>query len=156
VRTLKVAVTFSQNSSNNDSMLASNEGLHDDIKAYNKEFGTSFGMDDVAGYTQDVTSRLNKTAKDKKFLDIVIVVDQLLTGFDDPELNTLYVDRTLKGAGLIQDYSRTNRIADMQEKSWRRIVNYRWPDVNEKLMNKALAVYANKGSAILSEIIQLN
>ena len=137
-------------------MLASNEGLHDDIKAYNKEFGTSFGMDDVAGYTQDVTSRLNKTAKDKKFLDIVIVVDQLLTGFDDPELNTLYVDRTLKGAGLIQDYSRTNRIADMQEKSWRRIVNYRWPDVNEKLMNKALAVYANKGSAILSEIIQLN
>jgi len=115
-QTLKVAVTFRQNSSNNDSMLATNEGLHDAIKAYNKEFGTSFGMDDVAGYTQDVTSRLNKTAKDKKFLDIVIVVEQLLTGFDAPELNTLYVDRTLKGAGLIQADSRTNRIADMQEK----------------------------------------
>lgn len=153
---LKVAVTFSQNSSNNDSMLATNEGLHDAIKAYNKEFGTSFGMDDVAGYTQDVTSRLNKTAKDNKFLDIVIVVDQLLTGFDAPELNTLYVDRTLKGAGLIQAYSRTNRIADMQEKPWGRIVNYRWPAVNEKLMNKALAVYANKDSAILSEDEQRN
>jgi len=155
-QTLKVAVTFSQNSSNNDSMLATNEGLHDAIKAYNKEFGTSFGMDDVAGYTQDVTSRLNKTAKDNKFLDIVIVVDQLLTGFDAPELNTLYVDRTLKGAGLIQAYSRTNRIADMQEKPWGRIVNYRWPAVNEKLMNKALAVYANKDSAILSEDEQRN
>ncbi|QXE19624.1 type I restriction endonuclease subunit R [Clostridium sp. 001] len=150
-QTLKVAVTFSQNSSNNDNMLASNQGLHDAIKAYNKEFGTSFGMDDVAGYTQDVTNRLNKTAKDKKFLDIVIVVDQLLTGFDAPELNTLYVDRTLKGAGLIQAYSRTNRIADMQEKPWGRIVNYRWPAQNEKLMNKALAIYANKDSAILSE-----
>lgn len=150
-QTLKVAVTFSQNSSNNDNMISTNQGLHDAINAYNKEFGTSFGMDDVAGYTQDVTSRLNKTATDKKFLDIVIVVDQLLTGFDAPELNTLYVDRTLKGAGLIQAYSRTNRIADMQEKPWGRIVNYRWPAQNEKLMNQALAIYANKDSAILSE-----
>lgn len=155
-QTLKVAVTFSLNSSNNGSMLETNEGLHDAIKAYNKEFGTSFGMDDVAGYTQDVTSRLNKTANDKKFVDIVIVVDQLLTGFDAPELNTLYVDRTLKGAGLIQAYSRTNRISDMQEKPWGRIVNYRWPAQNEKLMNKALAIYANKDSAILSEDEQRN
>ncbi|KGK87415.1 DEAD/DEAH box helicase [Desulfosporosinus sp. HMP52] len=150
-QTLKVAVTFSQNTSNNDSMLATNQGLHNAIKAYNAEFGTAFGMDDVSGYTQDVTSRLNKSAADGKILDLVIVVDQLLTGFDAPELNTLYVDRTLKGAGLIQAYSRTNRIADMQEKPWGRVVNYRWPAQNEKLMNKALAVYANKDSAILSE-----
>lgn len=152
---LKVAVTFSQNSSNNNSMLATNQGLHDAIKAYNVEFNTAFGMDDVSGYTQDVTSRLNKTATDGNFLDLVIVVDQLLTGFDAPELNTLYVDRTLKGAGLIQAYSRTNRIADMQEKPWGRVVNYRWPAQNEKLMNKALAIYANKDSAILSDDEQL-
>lgn len=148
---LKVAVTFSLNSSNNNSMLETNKGLFEAIDIYNKEFGTSFGMDDVAGYTQDVTSRLNKSAVDKNYLDIVIVVDQLLTGFDAPELNTLYVDRTLKGAGLIQAYSRTNRIADMQDKPWGRIVNYRWPAHNEKLMNKALAIYANKDSAILSD-----
>ncbi|WP_251862085.1 HsdR family type I site-specific deoxyribonuclease [Clostridium sp. Marseille-Q2269] len=148
---LKVAITFSLNTSNNDSMLETNKGLFEAIDIYNKEFSTSFGMDDVAGYTQDVTSRLNKTATDKNYLDIVIVVDQLLTGFDAPELNTLYVDRTLKGAGLIQAYSRTNRIADMQEKPWGRIVNYRWPAYNEKLMNKALAIYANKDSAILSD-----
>ncbi|MBE5965608.1 MAG: type I restriction endonuclease subunit R [Lachnospiraceae bacterium] len=155
-QTLKVAVTFSQNSSNNDSQLATNQGLFDAILAYNKEFGTKFGMDDVAGYTQDVTSRLDRTAEDKNFLDLVIVVDQLLTGFDAPELNTLYVDRTLKGAGLIQAYSRTNRIADMQEKPWGRIINYRWPVQNEKLMNKALAIYANKDSVILSEEEQRN
>lgn len=148
---LKVAVTFSLNSSNNNTMLETNKGLFEAIEIYNKEFGTNFGMDDVAGYTQDVTSRLNKSAVDKNYLDIVIVVDQLLTGFDAPELNTLYVDRTLKGAGLIQAYSRTNRIADMQDKPWGRIVNYRWPAHNEKLMNKALAIYANKDSAILSD-----
>ncbi|GIO43134.1 type I restriction endonuclease subunit R [Paenibacillus apis] len=149
-QTLKVAVTFSQNSSNNESMLATNQGLYEAIQAYNAEFSKAFGMDDVSGYTQDVTSRLNKSASDGRFLDLVIVVDQLLTGFDAPELNTLYVDRTLKGALLIQAYSRTNRIADMQEKPWGRIVNYRWPAHNEKLMNKALAVYANKDSAVLS------
>ena len=150
-QTLKVAVTFSYNTSNNNNMVKSNEGLYNAIQLYNKEFGTTFGVDDVAGYTQDVISRLNKTASDKNYLDIVIVVDQLLTGFDAPELNTLYVDRTLKGAGLIQAYSRTNRIADIDKKPWGRIINYRWPAQNEKLMNKALAIYANKDSAILSE-----
>ncbi len=149
--TLKVAVTFSLNTTNNDSQLATNQGLFYAIQAYNKEFSTNFRMDDVSGYTQDVTSRLNKTASDGMFLDIAIVVNQLLTGFDAPELNTLYVDRTLKGAGLIQAYSRTNRIADMQEKPWGRIVNYRWPAQNERLMNQALAVYANKDSANLSD-----
>jgi type I restriction enzyme R subunit len=150
-QTLRVAVTFSHNTSNNDSQLETNQGLHYAMQAYNKEFGTNFGMDDVSGYTQDVTARLNKSASDGVFLDIAIVVDQLLTGFDAPELNTLYVDRTLKGAGLIQAYSRTNRISDMQEKPWGRIVNYRWPAHNERLMNQALAVYANKNSANLSD-----
>lgn len=148
---LKVAVTFSANNSNNDSMLATNTGLFKAIDVYNKEFHTAFDMNDVSGYTQDVISRLNKTASDGNFLDLVIVVDQLLTGFDAPELNTLYVDRTLKSAGLIQAYSRTNRVSDMQEKPWGRIVNYRWPAQNERLMNEALAVYANKDSANLSD-----
>lgn len=149
--TLKVAVTFSLNTTNNDGMLAANQGLFRAVTAYNAEFGTAFGMDNIPGYTQDVTSRLNRSSDDKKYLDLVIVVDQLLTGFDAPELNTLYVDRTLKGAGLIQAYSRTNRIADLQLKPWGRVVNYRWPAQNEKLMNKALAIYANKDSAILSD-----
>ena len=48
-QTLKVAITFSQNTSNNDSMLAANQGLHEAMKAYNAEFGTAFGMDDVSG-----------------------------------------------------------------------------------------------------------
>lgn len=149
--TLKVAVTFSQNTSNNDTMLDTNRGLYDAMQAYNEQFGTAWGMDDVIGYTQEVMARLNKTVDDGNFLDLVIVVDQLLTGFDAPGLNTLYVDRTLKGASLIQAYSRTNRIADRQDKPWGRIVNYRWPAHNERLMNHALAIYANRDSANLSE-----
>ena len=149
--TLKVAVTFSQNTSNNDSMLETNRGLHEAINVYNEEFGTKWDMTDVPGYTQDVMDRLQKKSDDGNYLDLVIVVDQLLTGFDAPELNTLYVDRTLKGANLIQAYSRTNRIHDMQEKRWGHVVNYRWPVQNERLMNEALAVYANRDSANLSD-----
>lgn len=148
---LKVAVTFSYNTRNDENMVESNKGLDEAVQEYNKEFGTTFGMDDVSNYTQDVTSRLDRTAYDKRYLDLVIVVDQLLTGFDAPQLNTLYVDRTLKSAGLIQAYSRTNRVEDMNDKPFGRIVNYRWPSYAEKLMNKALAIYANKDSADLSQ-----
>lgn len=132
-------------------MVESNKGLHEAIDVYNDLFETSFGLDDIAGYTEDVATRLKKTATDGQYLDLVIVIDQLLTGFNAPDLNTLYVDRTLKGAGLIQAYSRTNRISDMDSKPWGRVVNYRWPAQNEKLMNNALAIYANKDSAKLSD-----
>lgn len=149
--TLKVAVTFSQNRTNNDNAPEDNKGLSRAMAVYNETFGTTFDDTTVAEYTADVEQRLKKSSRDKNYLDLVIVVDQLLTGFDAPELNTLYVDRTLKGAGLIQAYSRTNRIADMQEKPWGRIVNYRWPATNEKLMNQALSLYANRDSAAIQE-----
>lgn len=149
--TLKVAVTFSLNTSNNDSQLETNRGLSEAIDQYNKEFDTEFEMKDISAYTEDVRSRLDRTASDGKYLDLVIVVDQLLTGFDAPELNTLYVDRVLRGANLIQAYSRTNRISDREAKPWGRIVNYRWPAQNEKLMNEALSIYANRDSAKLSD-----
>ena len=151
--TLKVGITFSMSTNNSDNQLTTNDGLLRAMKHYNKMFGTSFGLDDVSGYTQDLTTRLNRTAQDGQYLDIVIVVDQLLTGFDAPQLNTLYVDRTLKDAMLIQAYSRTNRIADNQGKPWGRIVNYRWPAKNEELMNRALSIYANKHSADVQDTL---
>ena len=151
--TLKVGITFSMSTNNSDNQLTTNDGLLRAMKHYNKMFGTRFGLDDVSGYTQDLTTRLNRTAQDGQYLDIVIVVDQLLTGFDAPQLNTLYVDRTLKDAMLIQAYSRTNRIADNQGKPWGRIVNYRWPAKNEELMNRALSIYANKHSADVQDTL---
>jgi len=150
--TLKVAVTFSQYTSNSESQLETNAGLFEAIQGYNADFGVSFGMDNTAGYTADVVSRLNKTALDGNYLDLVIVVDQLLTGFDAPELNTLYVDRTLKSAALIQAYSRTNRIAS-REKDFGNIVSFRLPTLNERLMKEALSVYANDDSAAVQDAL---
>ena len=151
--TLKVGITFSMSTNNSDNQLTTNNGLLRAMKHYNKMFRRSFGLDDVSGYTQDLTTRLNRTAQDGQYLDLVIVVDQLLTGFDAPQLNTLYVDRTLKDTLLIQAYSRTNRIADNQGKPWGRIVNYRWPTKNEELMNRALSIYANKHSADVQDTL---
>lgn len=151
--TLKVGITFSMSTNNSDNQLTTNNGLLRAMKHYNKIFRRSFGLDDVSGYTQELITRLNRTVEDGQYLDLVIVVDQLLTGFDAPQLNTLYVDRTLKDAMLIQAYSRTNRIADNQGKPWGRIVNYRWPAKNEELMNRALSIYANKHSADVQDTL---
>lgn len=144
---LKVAITFSMDTSNSKNQYDTNNDLCEAMNNYNDMFGTKFDMQSTKEYTADVVSRLNKTADDGKYLDLVIVVDQLLTGFNAPELNTLYVDRTLKGANLIQAYSRTNRIQNMQTKPFGRIVNFRWPHHSEKLMNDALEVYADRNSA---------
>ncbi|WP_050638144.1 type I restriction endonuclease subunit R [Candidatus Stoquefichus sp. SB1] len=144
---LKVAVSFSTDTSNSDHQLKTNQNLHRAIIAYNELFGTKFDMKTVKQYTDDLIRRLNKTVDDGNYLDLVIVVDQLLTGFDAPELNTLYIDRTLKGGNLIQAYSRTNRIHHSDDKPFGNIVNYRWPQQNEYEMNKAFAVYSNRASA---------
>lgn len=144
---IKVAVSFSMDTSNSSHQLQTNENLHRAIQSYNKLFGTAFDMTTVKSYTEDLARRLNKTADDGNYLDLVIVVDQLLTGFDAPELNTLYIDRTLKGGNLIQAYSRTNRIHDRDAKPQGNIVNYRWPVQNEYEMNKSFAIYSNRDSA---------
>ncbi|UDM74393.1 type I restriction endonuclease subunit R [Vagococcus fluvialis] len=144
---LKVAISFSMDTSNGDNQLQTNDNLHRAIKEYNQLFNTSWDMKTVKSYTEDVARRLNKTSQDGKYLDLVIVVDQFLTGFDAPELNTLYIDRTLKGANLIQAYSRTNRLQDLDAKPWGKVVNYRWPAQNELEMNKAFAIYSDRDSA---------
>ncbi|MDD4734454.1 MAG: HsdR family type I site-specific deoxyribonuclease, partial [Bacilli bacterium] len=144
---LKIGVSFSEVTNNADYQAEANEDLHTVIKDYNKMFNTNFDMSTVKEYIEDLTSRLNKTALDCRYLDLVIVIDQLLTGFDAPELNTLYIDRTLKGSNLIQAYSRTNRLHNRDKKPHGNIVNYRWPEQNEYAMNEAFAIYSNRESA---------
>jgi type I restriction enzyme R subunit len=154
---LTVAVTFSYQNNNKEGQDSNNSDLGHAMKVYNSEFGTHFDYDSVPQYFADVSSRLagmdpgSGNGKAPK-LDLVIVVDQLLTGFDAPKLNTLYVDRTLSGASLIQAYSRTNRIDDNQYKPFGRIVNFRWPETSKELMDDALRVYANSGSANTGDI----
>lgn len=151
---LKIAVSFSMSTSNNDNQTEINENLHRAIQHYNKMFGTSWDMTTTKEYTEDVARRLNRSTEDGKYLDLVIVVDQFLTGFDAPKLNTLYIDRTLKGANLIQAYSRTNRMQNIVDKPYGNVVNYRWPVQNEMEMNKAFYEYSNRESA--NEDIELD
>lgn len=143
---LKVGVSFSMVTNNSNYQLETNENLHRAIKDYNKMFNVNYDMTTIKEYSEDFASRLNKTAMDGKYLDLAIVIDQYLTGFDAQLLNTLYLDRTLKGSALIQAYSRTNRIHNFTTKPWGIIVNYRWPAQNEILMNEALAVYSDRSS----------
>ena len=146
-RPLRIGITFSMDTTNSSTQQETNDGLLEAINDYNAAFGEHFDLTNVRGYSEAVVTRLNKTVDDKRYFDLVIVVDQLLTGFNAPELNCLYVDRTLKGANLIQAYSRTNRVQNMQTKPFGRIVNYRWPNQSEKLMKEAIQVYANRDSA---------
>lgn len=157
---IKIAISFSQDTSNGDNQLETNENLFRAIQSYNQMFKTNFDMKTVKAYTEDLARRLNKTSDDRNYLDLVIVVDQLLTGFDAPQLNTLYVDRTLRGGNLIQAYSRTNRIYDSITKPFGNVVNYRWPAQNELEMNKSFAIYSDRNSAAeqlsLLELKKLN
>lgn len=85
----------------------SRDFLENCIADYNQDFGTNFSTDTFYAYYKDV----QKKVKDKE-VDLVIVVNMMLTGFDSKTLNTLYVDKNLRYHGLIQAYSRTNRLYD--------------------------------------------
>ena len=100
------------------------------IRDYNARFGTNFNIDLFDEYYRDVQQRIkdqkypNKDLPHSKKLDVVIVVEMMLTGFDSKFLNTLYVAKDLKWHGLIQAFSRTNRILD-GTKPYGNIICYR-------------------------------
>lgn len=98
----------------------SREALERIITDYNEKFGTKYNTDTFSSYNVDVQKKL----KAGGFIDILIVVDMFLTGFDSKPLNTLYVDKNLKWHGLLQAFSRTNRI-ETSTKPFGNIVCYR-------------------------------
>ncbi len=101
----------------------SRDSLDEIIADYNGTFGTNFSTDTFQGYFNHISNSVKKGVKDSK-IDVLIVVNMFLTGFDSKVLNTLYVDRNLKHHDLIQAYSRTNRV-EKETKPFGKIVNYR-------------------------------
>jgi type I restriction enzyme, R subunit len=99
-------------------------------------------------YFEDVVERATRggSGRNGKNIDLVIVADQLLTGYDSKRLNTLYVDRTLKLQNLIQAYSRTNRVFG-SSKEFGTIVNFQTPRLTEQMVNQALELYGSGGSS---------
>lgn len=113
------------------------EFLEHAIQDYNDLFGTSFDTtaDRFQNYYRDLSLRLKR-----REIDLVIVVNMFLTGFDATTLNTLWVDKNLRAHGLIQAYSRTNRILN-SVKTFGNIVSFR--DLEQET-NDAIALFGNK------------
>ncbi|WP_419739586.1 type I restriction endonuclease subunit R [Ruegeria sp.] len=151
VRQLKIALiySFAANEEEGDGLLGeeafeterldqgSRDFLGDAIRDYNALFATSFdtSADKFQNYYKDVSERLKK-----RELDLVIVVNMFLTGFDATTLNTLWADKNLRTHGLIQAWSRTNRILN-SVKTYGNIVSFR--DLDQET-NEALALFGNK------------
>ena len=122
----------------------SRDKLESFIKDYNDTYGSNFSTDNFYGYYKDI----GKKVKDRQ-VDILLVVNMFLTGFDSKSLNTIYVDKNLKYHGLIQAYSRSNRIMG-QKKSQGNVVCFR----NLKpATDAAIELFANK-DAIEAVILQ--
>lgn len=118
------------------------------IDAYNQQYGTNHSINEFDLYYQDVQQRIkdhkytNKDYPHHNKIDVVIVVDMLLTGFDSKYLNTLYVDKNLKYHGLIQAFSRTNRILN-DTKPYGNILDFRQ---QESAVKTAIARFSGIGN----------
>jgi type I restriction enzyme R subunit len=130
------------------------EALIEIIKDYNKQFGTNHKITEFDGYYQDVQQRIkdqkysNTDYPHKNKIDITIVVDMLLTGFDSKYLNTLYVDKNLKHHGLIQAFSRTNRILN-DTKPYGNILDFRSQQIET---DSAIALFSGEDTKRAKEI----
>jgi len=124
------------------------------ISDYNKQFGTSHEIYLFDLYYQDIQRRIkdqkysNKDYAHKNKIDITIVVDMLLTGFDSKYLNTLYVDKNLKYHGLIQAFSRTNRVLN-DTKPYGNILDFR---SQQDAVNQAIALFSGEDNGKAKEI----
>ena len=118
--------TYAANANQDDEQTGMNKGfastkvdadeLQTIIDDYNRMFGTGFSTDNFGAYYDDVNERMKKRRKEMEPLDLLLVVGMFLTGFDAKKLNTLYVDKNLEYHGLLQAFSRTNRILGEKKK----------------------------------------
>lgn len=146
----KVAITYSVTENDADSV--SNQAyMEESLQDYNAMFGTHFNLATLSSYNSDLNDRLARKKERFAFreeqLDLVIVVDRLLTGFDAPCLSTLFMDRQpMKPQHIIQAFSRTNRIFD-EGKKFGQIVTFQTPDRFKEKVDEALSLYSNGGES---------
>ena len=130
------------------------KALMDIIADYNRQFKTNHNINEFDLYYQDVQKRIkyqqynNKDYPHKNKIDLTIVVDMLLTGFDSKYLNTLYVDKNLKYHGLIQAFSRTNRVLN-DTKPYGNILDFR---SQQEAVNQAIMLFSGEESSKAKEI----
>ncbi len=141
----KFAITYSV-SENEESSQVNQQKMQGSMDDYNNMFGTKYELSQMQGYNANLNKRLAR--KEPKFqsrkeqLDLVIVVDRLLTGFDAPCMSVIYIDRQPMGPhDLIQAFSRTNRIYD-KNKTYGQIVTFQAPKLFKKCVDEAVKLYS--------------
>ena len=143
--------TYAANSSQDDEQTGMNTGGFasestgeaDELQAimddYNNMYGTSFITENFRAYYDDINLRMKKKKADMKPLDLCLVVGMFLTGFDSKKLNTLYVDKNMEYHGLLQAFSRTNRVLN-EKKRFGKVVCFR--DLKSKV-DEAIKLFSN-------------
>ena len=141
----KFAITYSV-TENEEGSHVNQEKMQKSLDDYNGMFGTKYEMSQIQSYNANLNKRLAR--KDARFksrreqLDLVIVVDRLLTGFDAPCMSTIFIDRQPMGPhDLIQAFSRTNRIYDTN-KTYGQIVTFQAPMLFKKCVDNAVKLYS--------------
>ena len=152
----KFAITYSV-TENEEGSHVNQEKMQKSLDDYNGMFGTKYEMSQIQSYNGNLNKRLAR--KDARFksrreqLDLVIVVDRLLTGFDAPCMSTIFIDRQPMGPhDLIQAFSRTNRIYDTN-KTYGQIVTFQAPKLFKKCVDNAVKLYSagSTETALLAE-----
>ena len=141
--------TYAANGSQDDELTGMGQGFanqnvaSDDLQMimddYNINFGTAFTTDNFSAYYDDINERMKKRKKDMEPLDLLLVVGMFLTGFDAKKLNTLYVDKNLEYHGLLQAFSRTNRVLN-EKKRFGKVVCFR--DLKDKV-DASIKLFSN-------------
>lgn len=144
----KFAITYSL-SENEEASTVNQDKMKEALKDYYEMFGSSYQIDAINAYNSNLNERLAR--KEKKYLDrsqqldLVIVVDRLLTGFDAPCLSTLFIDRQpMAPQNIIQAFSRTIRLFDYA-KQYGQIVTFQAPKEYKNAINRALRLYSRGG-----------
>lgn len=152
----KFAITYSV-TENEEGSHVNQEKMQKSLNDYNDMFGTKYEMSQIQSYNANLNKRLAR--KDARFksrreqLDLAIVVDRLLTGFDAPCMSTIFIDRQPMGPhDLIQAFSRTNRIYDTN-KTYGQIVTFQAPKLFKKCVDNAVKLYSagSTETALLAE-----
>lgn len=160
---LKVTVLFDPSIDNNGYGIIKKDCLEEIILDYNKRYGQDFTIPTFAKMKKDISARLAHKRPYERIeqtpdlqIDLLIVVDQMLTGFDSKWINTLYMDKVLQYENIIQAFSRTNRLFG-PEKPFGTIRYYRRPHTMERLIEAAVKLYSgDKPLGLFAERLDKN
>ena len=145
---LKITALFDENDSDNsDFSITKSDAIIEILKDYNTRYEQSFKLANFSKFKKDIAYRLAhkemyKNVDKEKQIDLLIVVNQMLTGFDSKWVNTLYMDKVLQYQHLIQAFSRTNRLFRQDEKPFGVIRYYRYPYTMKKNVEEAFKMFS--------------